>query len=172
MWPFNKQSHPNSGFLDLEEVRVPRRAADEAQAHLRNVGENGFEAFALWAGVRSERRFFVKETIIPAQTGYRLPDGVCVTVGPEELHRINVWLYEHEMTLIAQLHSHPEEAFHSDTDDAFPIATTLGSLSLVLPDYASRPFNLQECAVYRLMPKTGWTPVSPGAAARLIIVTD
>jgi hypothetical protein len=172
MWPFNKQSHRSNGFLDLEEVSVPRRVADEAQAHLRAVGENGFEGFALWAGVRSGQSFFVKEAIIPAQSGYRSAEGVCVYVGPEELHRINVWLYEHEMTLIGQLHSHPEEAFHSDTDDTFPIATTLGALSLVLPNYARRPFVLAECAIYRLMPTTGWTPMSRRAAARLISVTD
>ena len=172
MWPFNKRSHPIRGLLGIEQVFVPASAVERAQEHLREVGEIGYEGFALWAGVSEGKRFFVREAIIPDQTGHRSPEGVCVAVGADELHRINVWLYEHEMTLIAQLHSHPDEAYHSDTDDAYPIATTLGALSLVLPYYAKQPFSVKSCAVYRLMPGRGWAEVSKAAAARLITVVD
>lgn len=172
MWPFSKHSRPNNGFLDLTQITVARSLADEARAHLREVGRSGYEGFALWVGVRANQDFVVKQTIIPAQIGHRSPDGVCVSVGPEELHRINVWLYENGMSLIAQLHSHPGDAYHSDTDDTFPIATTVGALSLVLPNYAVRPFALEECAIYRLMPNAGWMHISKIAAARLIKIID
>jgi hypothetical protein len=64
------------------------------------------------------------------------------------------------LTLLAQIHSHPAEAYHSDTDDAFPIATAAGSLSLVIPDFAARPFALPECAVYRLSATGVWEKLS------------
>lgn len=169
---FSTRPFLNEGFLGIEEVFVPASAAEKAQNHLRLVGASGYEGFALWAGNREGTKFFVRETIIPEQTGHITPSGVYVTVGPAELHRINVWLYEHQMTLIAQLHSHPGEAYHSDTDDAFPIATTLGAFSLVIPYYARGPFSLSNCAVYRLMPRKGWSHISRSAAAKIIQITE
>jgi len=54
------------------------------------------------------------------------------------------------------------------TDDAFPIATTAGSLSLVIPDFASRPFALPECAVYRLSATGKWEKLSAWDVISLI----
>ncbi len=161
-----------NGFLDVTSVEVPFSVAEEANAHLRYVGARGLEGFSLWAGKRSGQLFRVEKNIVPVQTGHRTPQGVCVSVGPQELHRINVWLYENGMTLIAQLHSHPTEAYHSDTDDTFPIATTVGSFSIVIPNYARQPFSLTASAVYRLMPQRGWAFVPSVEVRKLITILE
>lgn len=159
-----------SGLLDVSSVQVPRPLALEAHAHLRDVGRRGLEGFALWAGTREGEIFRVERTLIPAQTGERTPRGVSVRIGPEELHRINVWLYQNKMSLIAQLHSHPTDAYHSETDDEFAVATAAGSLSLVVPDFAARPFSLESCAVYRLTPEGRWCMLSVVEYSRLITI--
>lgn len=41
-------------------------------------------------------------------------------------------------TIRAQVHTHPGAAFHSRTDDRFPVAQQAGLLSLVIPRYAAR----------------------------------
>lgn len=161
-----------SGFLDITKIEVPRGAVEEANNHLRLVGKHGLEGFSLWAGKRFGQMFRVLKNIVPMQTGHRTPDGVCVSVGPDELHRINVWLYQNGMTLVAQLHSHPTDAYHSDTDDAFPIATTEGSLSIVVPNYARQAFSLSGSAVYRLLPKRGWILIPPAEVAELITIVE
>jgi hypothetical protein len=79
-----------------------------------------------------------------------------VSVPGDELHRINMWLHRHRLRLIAQIHSHPTEAYHSDTDDRYAIATSLGSISIVIPDFAVRPFQLEDCAAYRLSNRPWW----------------
>lgn len=38
-----------------------------------------------------------------------------------------------------QVHTHPGRAFHSPTDDAWPIVHTPGFLSFVIPDFANGP---------------------------------
>ena len=38
----------------------------------------------------------------------------------------------------AQVHTHPDRAFHSTIDDAFPIIHSVGFLSLVLPNFGTR----------------------------------
>lgn len=162
----------NAGFLDIERVIVPLSLAEAANEHLRRVGREGYEGFALWAGWREGVVFRVLETIIPAQRGIRSEEGVCVRVDGDELFRLNVHLYERGYSLIAQLHSHPGAAYHSDTDDAFPIATTAGAFSLVIPDFAVHPFSLDRCAVYRLQPGYGWVGVDPEDVQDLIQLTS
>jgi hypothetical protein len=166
-----KQALP-MGFLDLQELIIPRRLADAAQAHMRAVGRNGNEGFALWIGKRIGDAFHVDETLIPEQTGLCFDGGVCVTVGGEELFRINRYLFDTRRQMIAQLHSHPTDAYHSETDDAFPIATVAGAFSLVVPDFAVRPFSLDDCAVYRLVPGEGWLEFPAPAVARVIHLTE
>lgn len=160
------------GLLGVHAVRVPTALAVKARDHLARVGEGGDEGIALWAGVREGETFYVRETVIPQQRGLRLGGGICATVEGEELHRINVWLYEHGLTLVAQLHSHPTEAYHSETDDAYPIVTTLGGLSLVVPDFAAAPFSLARCAVYRLMPSSGWVRLPASEVETLILLEE
>jgi len=160
-----------TGFLSVQTVYVSKDLALQAQAHLQRMGEFECEGFALWAGTFRRDAFYVKHTIVPVQTPLRFSNGVCIYVDAEELHRVNVWLYEHGVTIIAQLHSHPEDAYHSSTDDTFPISTSLGSFSLVVPYFAKQPFMLSNCAVYRLL-DIGWTPLTRSEIERTIIITE
>ena len=159
-------------LLGVRTVAVPKALAIEAYDHLRKVGRQGLEGFALWAGTIDGEITRVTHTIIPAQQGRRSATGVSVSVGPDELHRINVWAYEHQVRLIAQIHSHPTDAYHSDTDDAYAVVTTAGSLSLVFPDFASRPFSLDDCAVYQLTPEGRWSMLSVVEVLKLIKITE
>ena len=157
-------------LVGIRRVVVARSCVDAAHGHLQQVGSSGLEGFALWAGQRRGDQFFVRETIIPDQRGIRTNRGLCVTVNGEELHRINVALYEQELTLLAQLHSHPEAAYHSDTDNSFPIATATGSLSLVLPNFAQESFSIEMCAVYKLT-QLKWLQLAKDEINQLFLFT-
>ena len=161
-----------SGFEHISKIVVPAPLAEETNSNLRVIGSRSMEGFALWAGVQNENTFFVRANIIPAQTGHQLEGGVCVSVDAQELHRINVWLFTNNMSLIAQIHTHPTDAYHSDTDDAYPIATTVGSVSLVIPNFARHPFALSRCAVYRLYHKKGWVGLTPREVTTLIHMVE
>lgn len=50
--------------------------------------------------------------------------------------------------------------FHSETDDAFPIASQLGSLSLVAADFCQHGLLDLTSAAYRLGPN-GWAELGP-----------
>ena len=104
---------------------------------------------------------------VPQQTAYRLTEGLCVRVEGSELHRLNVWLFEHEERLAIQVHSHPTAAYHSETDDAFPIVTTRGGLSLVVPDFGRLGVRGPRTALYRLG-VSGWDELTSAAARELL----
>lgn len=161
-----------SDLLDVREVRVPRELVDAGREHLRVAGEKGCEAFVLWAGRRAGDVFDVLATLVPRQTAHRTPSGLLVEVDGDELLRINVWLYDNRLQLVAQLHAHPGEAYHSETDNAYPIMAQAGGLSLVLPDFAVRPFDVRDLAAHRLLPGLGWVRLSDAETATLLKVVD
>ena len=139
--------------MTLETVRQFRvRASDirETVNAIRAAGQGGYELIAIWVGVRDYDTFHVARVYIPNQTSYRSADGLCVTIAGAELHELNVWLYETQQVLGVQVHGHPETAYHSETDDAYPVATLEGSLSVVLPFFGRDGWGSSGIATYRL----------------------
>jgi hypothetical protein len=159
-------------------VELPTELAARTQQHLRETGRRGLEGMALWAGSVAGLTARITEVIVPRQQGHRTEHGLAVSVSGDELHRINVHLYRTKQKLLAQVHSHPTEAYHSAMDDRYAIATALGSFSIVVPDFATGPFSLAEFATYRLLEgrwfwdrKARWREVSASVAAQFIRIT-
>ncbi len=151
----------------IERFRIPKRLVRATEQALRRAGEQGFELFVLWSGVAEGNVFDVRTCHVPSQTGYKLASGLCVRVDGVELHHLNRWLFEQNELLGAQVHSHPSNAYHSDTDDAFPIVTLLGGLSLVVPDFCRAGLAGEGVAAYRLW-HSGWVEVPTPAMRRLL----
>jgi hypothetical protein len=159
-------------FLDIDVIRLPRACIEDVYNHIRNAGTEGVEGVALWAGSSSGKIFTIQTAIIPKQTAYKRKEGLLYTVDGDELHTINVWLYQHKLTLIAQVHSHLGKAYHSETDDLFPIVTQVGCLSVVIPNFGFDNFSLDSWAVYRLLPGEGWKELRQKDVASLIKIID
>lgn len=149
------------------------RAGDirETEEAIRAAGRDGYELFVIWSGTRVGETFEVARVHVPRQTSYQLDDGLCVRVDGDELHRLNVWLYEAQQVVGVQVHSHPMDAFHSDTDDAYPIATLEGSLSIVLPLFGRDGFESSDIAAYRLG-QQGWLELSRPLSELMEVVAD
>lgn len=137
---------------------------------MRLRGHVGAESMVLWVGKLLDNVFSVTNLLIPKQKGIITSDGVCVVIEADELRRINRELYQNSLRLIAQIHSHPGRAYHSNTDDEFAIATTAGSLSLVVPNFAARPFSLHDYATYRLGVDGNWHELNRHEIDDLIVI--
>jgi len=157
-----------TGYLDIERVLVPREIVLEGHRFLSLVGKQRHEGIALWVGVREGDTFLVTNLLIPRQKGVSGDSGLCAVIEGDELARIGRELYAAGKLLFAQLHTHPTEAYHSSTDDEFSIVTKIGGLSLVIPDFAVRPFDLNDCAIYRLNAAGEWAEMTPEDAGRFI----
>ncbi len=152
---------------DIERFVVADEIIASTDSALREAGRHGFECFVLWTGARSGHDFIVRTTHVPEQTGYKLDSGVCVRVDGEALFRLNRWQYEHGETLGVQVHSHPRRAYHSETDDTYPIVTALGGLSLVVPSFARAGLRGSGVAAYRFSAE-GWDEVEADEARTLV----
>ena len=147
--------------LDLLSLfTVTSGIVDETETSLRLAGRKGLELFVLWSGVVHETEFIVRTAHVPRQISYQLASGLMVRVEGDALHQLNRWLYEHEEVLAVQVHAHPTEAFHSDTDDSYPIVTVQGGISMVAADFCRRGLFSDSTAVYRLKDQ-GWCELDP-----------
>jgi hypothetical protein len=59
-----------------------------------------------------------------------------------------------------QVHTHPGEAFHSPTDDEFPIIHKPGFLSLVIPNFGLGPVGFKEAFLTEIQPDGRWQEVT------------
>jgi hypothetical protein len=129
---------------------VPADIVGDTEDNLRHAGRKELELFVLWSGVVNGTEFFVRTVHVPRQTSYRLESGLMVRVDGDALHQLNAWLFEHEELLAVQVHAHPSEAFHSETDDTYPIVTAEGSISIVAADFCREGLLSETSAAYRL----------------------
>ena len=134
----------------VQRFRIQASAIRETVEAIRSAGQDGYELFVIWSGQCDDDTFTVAKVHIPDQTSYKLDTGLCVRIDGSELHRLNVWLYEAQQVIGVQVHSHPTDAYHSETDDTYPIATLEGSLSIVLPFFGRAGWESSDIAVYRL----------------------
>ena len=130
--------------------RIRAGAIRETEEAIQAAGQDGYELFVVWSGTCDADTFVVSKVHVPEQTSYKLDTGLCVKIDGSELHRLNVWLYEAQQVIGVQVHSHPEDAYHSYTDDTYPIATLEGSLSVVLPFFGRDGWGAKDTAAYRL----------------------
>ena len=143
-------------LTDVRRFCVPRDVVEKTEEALRHAGRDGYELFVLWSGTINGEGFVARTPHVPAQKSYRVRRReLLVRVEGEALHKLNTWLYEAGEILGVQIHAHPADAYHSDTDDNFPIVTALGGVSIVAPDFCRDGLFVEGTAVYRLEPK-GW----------------
>lgn len=161
-----------SMLSDIATIVFPQSCVNDVYEHLRECGQQGVEGVALFAGSISGSTFIVKAAIIPQQYTSRSEEGLMYMVKGEELHRINMWLYHNKMSLVAQIHSHPNEAYHSEADDAYPIITTVGGISIVVPNFGFGLICKDDWAVYRLSENGDWNQQSRNQVKTLIKIVD
>jgi len=143
---------------NVQEFAIPLELVDQTLEPLQEAGSRGYEAFVLWGGRRvGETRFEFVSAYFPTQTTTRGEEGLLVLVGGEALFRVNQAFYKRGLILGGQVHSHPTEAYHSQTDDAYPLMTLIGGLSGVVPNFGEGGRErLQEWAWYRLVGARDW----------------
>jgi hypothetical protein len=144
----------------VQEVLVIDQVVLETINVIRVFGKKGYEALVLWLGEIDQDKARITRAVIPSQKSISSEDGVGYFVESGELFQLNRVLDESGLRLIAQVHSHPGEAYHSSTDDKYAIVTSEGGYSLVVPNFRNPPVNVLEWASYRLM-EGDWVELTP-----------
>jgi hypothetical protein len=123
---------------------VPEEAWLRTLEEIRMYGGRRSEALLFWGGILSASAAQVTGVYLP---GHR-PDGAHAALSKEESRWLVRQLHGRDEKLIAQIHSHPGEAYHSDGDDAGAASFHIGFLSIVVPQYGRGVACLSECAIF------------------------
>lgn len=134
--------------------RVGSGVLEETFKHFRECGNGRHECQMLWL------------------SPWDAPAVITKAVHPEHLAHHggfvleDHWLNEFWMDLAntnmgirVQVHTHPQEAFHSPTDDEFPIIHRPGFLSLVIPNCGSGPVGFRDAYLTEIQDDGGWREV-------------
>ena len=140
---------------------------------MREFGAHGWEVLVLWLGTIDglTNEATVERAFVPDQKPISSEDGVGYFVTGQTLFKLNKGLSETGLRLIAQVHSHPRDAYHSAADDRYAIVTAEGGLSLVVPDFGKAEPDPNNWAVYRLQ-RRRWCELSAKEVNQLFIVSE
>jgi len=117
----------------------------ETVAALRYYGDFRSEGLVYWGGVVGA----TGETIVTSLLKLNHePQGGCVRPTAEEMRALLRTLRKRDEKLVAQIHSHPGEAFHSLGDSQHATSYHQGFISIVLPNFGRGVQSLLDCAVY------------------------
>lgn len=134
--------------------RLPRQIIAQTFEHLRECGRGRHECQILWLSSWDSPEA-INEMVHPRHKGHMggfiLDDawlnGFWLRLGREKIG------------IRVQIHTHPAEAFHSQTDDEFPIIHTPGFLSLVIPDFALGPVGFERAYLTEIQANGRWQRV-------------
>src|ERR1043166_8840962 len=122
--------------------------------HFRLCGQGRRECQALWTSAWCSVQT-ITDVIHPSHNahaqGFSLESGW--------LNKLWIDLADQERGIRVQVHTHPRAAFHSPTDDAFPIIHTPGFLSLVIPNFAIGPIGFRDAFLAEINGDGRWCQV-------------
>jgi hypothetical protein len=133
---------------------------------LERRGERRHEAGAFLLGVKRQERFEVRDTIYYDDLDPRAYDsGVCVLHG-DAFARLWEICREKNLTVVADVHTHPGRATQSPTDKANPMVARRGHIALIVPNFAAAPIPTGRLGIYEYRGQHEWTDYSPPATRR------
>lgn len=135
--------------------RITQEMLGATFEHFRRCGRGRNECQALWISPWDSPET-ISRVVHPehaaSRGGFELDD--------DWLAAFFLELGEVNSGIRVQIHTHPGEAFHSATDDAYPIIHSVGFLSLVIPDFALGPVDFSHAYLTEIQPDGRWQQVS------------
>jgi proteasome lid subunit RPN8/RPN11 len=142
-------------------LHCPSAAIEQTLTHLKDAGTRYQECVVLWLGKREREAVHIQRCYLPLQRAksdqFHIP--------PEGMVALQSLMRSERLMVAAQVHSHPNEAFHSKADDTWAIVRHEGALSLVIPRFASDTFPqnfLLKTKTYRFSNRATWDEVAHG----------
>ena len=109
------------------------------------------ERVALWLGRRASHAITVQEVFVPIQE----TEADYFKIPQQGMSQLLEHLHARRLMVAAQVHTHPQDAFHSGADDRWALVRHAGALSLVIPRFCQET-----------------TPATFVADAKVYVLTD
>lgn len=134
--------------------QISAKLLSETFGHFRKCGKGHHECQALWTSAWRDPEI-ITEVVHPAH----IADVGGYLVDQKWLNTFWLTLADSDRGVRVQVHTHPREAFHSQSDDAFPIIHTPGFLSLVIPNFGTGPVGFENAYLAEIVPNGRWRQI-------------
>lgn len=126
-------------------VYIPDLIWEETLTTFRRYSNTSSEGLVYWGGIiGATQELFVTSLLKPNH----IPQGGRVKLTDKEAATLVRTLFNRDEKLIAQIHSHGGQAFHSHGDDLYATSFHEGFFSIVVPYFGVGINKISECAVY------------------------
>lgn len=116
--------------MNLKPLIIPEKILENTLKEIQDKGRLSREGFVLWLGNRIENK--ITEFYVPDYESGRNFYQITEKGNSDLLSHLKT----NRISVLAQIHSHPEDAFHSPADDRMATVAHVGGLSFVLPCFA------------------------------------
>lgn len=162
----------------MKEVHLPRIGLDAVMRDLESFGRDGTESIAFGLGRRRDGVATVQSIVLAEEPGVTRRFGL-LRLSERWMLKLTELCESLEQAVVMQFHSHPEEAWHSDTDDHH-LFHAPGILSVVVPAFAQSVAARDQSswAVYRCARGGAFEEATPAVVdvvdgdASLVVVSE
>lgn len=155
----------------MNSILIKQSQIAQTLGHLQDGGRENNERVVLWLGIRNGETIEIREVYSPEQ----ISDTDFFRIPKEAMKTLLRHLRETRYFIAAQVHSHPEQAFHSSVDDEWAIVRHVGALSLVLPYFGLKSTEntfLHDARVFELSPGNRWIEIDSNELQNLYYIVN
>ena len=137
-------------------ISCPKLKWREIINELARRGENRHEAGAFLLGLERHGRFEVLDVIFYDELDpAAYSTGVCVLHG-QAFAKLWTLCRERKLTVVADVHTHPGEAFQSESDRTNPMVARSGHVALIVPKFANVVPQPKDLGIYEYCGSHQW----------------
>lgn len=154
----------------MQMVQINMNGIERTLNLLKQAGERQIECVVLWLASKQNGLLNVQSIYRPQQTA----DFDFFHIPQESVLTLLTHLRQNRFMVAAQVHSHPNRAFHSLADDKWTIIRHVGGLSVVIPNFAATTTStsfIQDSSVFRLSESNKWIEISSREVSQYYRVT-
>lgn len=152
-------------------IVIKRRLWFRIMDELNRRGRGRHESGCFLLGhVKGTKRIAEKVVYYDELDAQAYASGVCI-LGGDSFTRLWQICRAEKLSVIADVHTHPGEAFQSEADRQNPMIAQAGHVAVIVPRFASGWIWRHRLGVFRYEGDHRWTNVSGWKARRLIKVT-
>ena len=154
----------------ITQYHIPHSIFNDTLSQLRKVGDDYKEGIAYWPGILDKNEAIVTRVIFADNYPEFQNEEYFARVSLDTVFKIGDEIHDKNEILLAQIHTHPREAFHSYVDDTYPISHRIGFVSIVIPNFAQNVTLLSECTILEYLGKARWNELLPKEVASKFIM--
>jgi len=151
-------------------ISCPSRLWHRVLSELHRRGEKKHEAGAFLLGSESAGRRVVNDVVFYDDLDpLAYSSGVCILRGGA-FAKLWSLCREKQLTVVADVHTHPGAAGQSGSDRTNPMVSREGHIAIIVPDFAAAPVRQHRLGVYAYRGGHAWDDYS-GRKARAFLYT-